>query len=265
MIAKINHDGKDFEVDFNKPLDISIPLSGSDENPVAWYIEKPSIEPVRFGDWIGKVSEGKSSTNFNNIFFNPHGHGTHTECLGHITRDFYSLNQYLKTFFFMAEVISIAPEREKDDFVIRKFQLANALGGKSPEAVVIRTVPNTSDKLSRKYSETNWPYLTEEASLYLRQEGVRHLLIDLPSVDKEHDEGKLLAHKAFWNVSDVNHLNPDARLDATITEMIYVSDEIPDGSYLLNLQIASFENDASPSKPVLYSLMNPSVKSPLLR
>jgi hypothetical protein len=80
------------------------------------------------------------------------------------------------------------------------------------------------------------------------------LLIDLPSVDREEDEGKLLAHKAFWNVKDVNNLNTDACLNCTITEMIYVNNEVQDGSYILNLQIASFENDASPSKPVLYSL-----------
>jgi hypothetical protein len=76
----------------------------------------------------------------------------------------------------------------------------------------------------------------------------------LPSVDKEKDEGKLLAHKAFWNVKDVNDLNADARLNCTITEMIYVPDEVLDGAYVLNLQIASFENDASPSKPILYQI-----------
>ena len=68
-------------------------------------------------------------------------------------------------------------------------------------------------------------------------------------MDKEHDEGKLLAHKAFWNVTDVNDLNADARLNCTITEMIFVADEVQDGSYLLNIQIASFENDASPVNP----------------
>ncbi|MGO3156445.1 MAG: cyclase family protein, partial [Mesonia sp.] len=29
---------------------------------------------------------------------------------------------------------------------------------------------------------------------------------------------------------------------------------VEDGNYLLNLQIASFHNDASPSKPVLYKI-----------
>ena len=241
------------QIDLSKPIDISITLSNTDKNPIAWYIEKPEIEPVKFGDWVGKVSEG-SSTNFNNIFFNPHGHGTHTECLGHITREFYSINQCLKQFFFTAELISIEPENVNDDLVITKHQIEKALKGKNPEAIVIRTLPNLQSKKSTNYSKTNPPYLAEEAATYIREIGIQHLLIDLPSVDREEDEGKLLAHKAFWNVKDVNNLNADARLNCTITEMIFVEDEIQDGSYFLNLQIASFENDASPSKPILYKI-----------
>ncbi|MCZ8089614.1 MAG: cyclase family protein [Flavobacterium sp.] len=249
MKAKINN----FEIDLSKPIDISIPITNSDKNPIAWYIEKPEIEPVRFGDWIGKVSEG-SSTNFNNIFFNPHGHGTHTECLGHITREFYSINQCLKQFFFKAELISVEPENIDDDFVITKKQIEKSLNGKFPSAIVIRTLPNLDEKKHRNYSKTNPPYLSEEAAIFIRESGIQHLLIDLPSVDREEDEGKLLAHKAFWNVKDIANLNDDSRLDSTITEMIFVPNEILDGSYLLNIQIASFENDASPSKPILYKI-----------
>ena len=253
--AIINHNAKTFQVDFSKPLDISITLSNTDENPIAWYQDLPQIEPVKMGDWIGKVSEGKSSTNFNNIFFNPHAHGTHTECLGHITKEFYSINNCLKTFFFLAVLISVKPEIHGDDTIISKAQIEKALNGKKPEAIVIRTLPNVNEKKSLKYSNTNPPYLSEEAAIFIRENGIKHLLIDLPSVDKEHDEGKLLAHKAFWNVTNVDNLNDDARLDCTITGMIFVKDEISDGSYLLNLQIASFENDASPSKPVLYEIL----------
>jgi kynurenine formamidase len=249
MIAKIQN----FEIDLSKPIDISITLSNTDKNPIAWYIEKPEIEPVKFGDWIGKVSEG-SSTNFNNIFFNPHGHGTHTECLGHITREFYSINQCLKQFFFKAELVSITPEDINSDLVIIKNQIEKALNGKTSEAIVIRTLPNLESKKHKNYSKTNPPYLSEEAAIYIREIGIQHLLIDLPSVDREEDEGKLLAHKAFWNVKDVHNLNDDARLNCTITEMIFVEDTIQDGSYILNLQIASFENDASPSKPILFKI-----------
>jgi len=254
MIARIQHKDQNFEVDLSKPIDISLPLTNTDENPIAWYIEKPLIEPVRFGHWVGKVSEGSSSTNFNNIFFNPHGHGTHTECLGHITTEFYSINQHLKSFFFTAEVVSVEPEIRGEDLVITRSQIEKALEGKLPEAIVIRTLPNLQEKRSKKYSDTNPPYLEEKAAVFVREKGIKHLLIDLPSVDKEKDQGKLLAHKAFWNVKNTQELNDDARLDATITELIFVRDEVEDGSYLLNLQIASFENDASPSKPVLYKI-----------
>jgi kynurenine formamidase len=256
MLALIDNK---YQIDLSKPIDISIPLTNTDENPIAWYIEKPVIEPVIFGDWIGKVSEGKSSTNFNNIFFNPHGHGTHTECLGHITREFYSINQCLKQFFFFAKLVTAEPEKVGKDLIITKTQVEKAMSTSTPlsgtnEALIIRTLPNQKDKKSRKYSNTNPPYLSEEAAIFIRESKIQHLLIDLPSVDREHDEGKLVAHKGFWNVKNTEILNDDARLNATITEMIYVSDEIEDGDYILNLQIVSFENDASPSKPILYKI-----------
>lgn len=257
MKATINN----IQIDLSKPLDISIPLTNNEQNPIAWYQNSPVIEPVKDGDWTGKVSEGKSSTNFNNIFFNPHAHGTHTECLGHITKDFYSINQCLKQFFFTAEVVSIEPKLIGEDLVITKDQIEKSLNSSiraqsiNPEAIIIRTLPNLETKKHLNYSNTNPPYLAEEASIYILELGIQHLLIDLPSVDKEHDEGKLLSHKAFWNVKDVNDLNADARMNCTITEMIYVDDSILDGSYFLNLQIASFENDASPSKPVLYKIL----------
>lgn len=248
MIAQLTINNKSIKVDLTKPLDISIPLVASNKNPIAWYLDEPKIKPVKEGDWIAKVSEG-SSVNFNNIAFNPHAHGTHTECIGHITPEFYSVNETLKNFFFLAEVITVVPETFGDDLVISEKQIKHLLNGKTPEAIVIRTLPNTNSKKKRKYSNTNWPYLLEEAAQFIKEIGVKHLLIDLPSVDKEKDDGNLLAHRAFWNY-------PKApRMEATITEFIYVSNKIEDGSYLLNLQMASFHNDASPSKPVLYKLI----------
>lgn len=246
MKATITHKNQTFSVDLSCPIDISIPLR-EEENPLAWYIDKPTISPVRSEDWVGKVSEG-GDVNFNTITFNPHAHGTHTECVGHITEKVYSVNKHLTQFFFVAELITVASERRGDDLVISEKQLKYDLDGKKPEALVIRTIPNTKDKKTRDWSHTNWTYIEESAMVFLRKCGVKHLLIDLPSVDREKDEGELKAHRAFWN------LDGEIRMDATITEMIYVPHQIEDGRYLLNLQIAPFENDASPSKPVLYSI-----------
>lgn len=245
MLAIIEHQNSTYKIDLNAPIDISIGLSGDLKNPIAWHLDAPKIEPVVEGDFIGKVSRG-SSVNFNNIQFNPHGHGTHTECVGHISEEFYSINKQLKKFFYTSKVISISPERVGEDLVITKAQIKRNLENAEVEALIIRTLPNSAEKRTKKYSNTNWPYLEEAAAEYIRECGIEHLLIDLPSVDKEQDEGKLLAHRAFWNYPE------NTRFDATITELIYMPKEVLDGIYILNLQIAAFENDATPSKPVLF-------------
>ncbi|WP_178986754.1 cyclase family protein [Winogradskyella helgolandensis] len=249
MLATIKFKSKKRVIDLSQPLDISIPITGQPNNVNAWYVDSPKIVPEIIDGETISVADG-AAVNFNTITFNPHSHGTHTETVGHITEKVYSINQYLKQFFFLAEVVTVAPEKLGEDYVISRKQLQFALGNKKREAIVIRTMPNTREKHTRQYSDTNPTYLLEEAANYLKSKGIKHLLIDLPSVDKEQDEGELLAHNAFWNTSG------KLRLDATITEFIYVSNKIEDGEYMLNLQIAPFENDASPSKPILYKVID---------
>lgn len=248
MIATIQFKTRKLQIDLTQPLDISIPLTGKANNVNAWYLDPPKIEPEIIDGEKVSVANG-AVVNFNTITFNPHSHGTHTETVGHITEKVYSINQHLKQFFFLAEVVTVAPEKLGEDYVISKKQLQFALGNKKRDAIVIRTMPNTRDKFFKQYSNTNPTYLLEDAANLLKTKGIKHLLIDLPSVDKENDGGELLAHNAFWNTSG------KLRLDATITEFIYVSNKIEDGMYMLNLQIAPFENDASPSKPVLYKVI----------
>jgi kynurenine formamidase len=249
VLTTVQYNSRKLQIDLSKPLDISIPIKASKSNVNAWYIDEPKIEPVQLEGWIGSVAQG-ADVNFNNIHFNPHAHGTHTECVGHITKEFHSINKNLKQCFFLAEVVTVAPEQEGDDTVISQKQLQFALGNKKRDAIVIRTLPNMKEKLSMQYSKTNWTYLKEDAVDYLVKKGIKHLLFDLPSVDREEDGGELRAHKAFWNV------NGKLRKDCTITELIYVPNNVEDGEYFLNLQVAPFENDASPSKPVLFKVLN---------
>ncbi|PJB13691.1 MAG: metal-dependent hydrolase [Flavobacteriales bacterium CG_4_9_14_3_um_filter_40_17] len=253
MIAVIKTKTTSCQVDLSKPIDISISMQNGEKNLSAWGIDVPKISPVVNGDWVGKVSEG-ASVNFNNIHFSPHAHGTHTECLGHITFNFFDVQNCLKTFFFLAELITIEPKRNGCDLIITKTQIQNTLKIKNTEAALIRTLPNGTDKISKKYAGSNPAFLSAEAARYLCEIGVKHLLIDLPSVDKEEDGGNLVAHKAFWQVENTTELNSEARLDATITELIFVPNSVRDGFYLLNLQIAPFSNDATPSKPILYEI-----------
>ncbi len=235
------------KVDLDHPLDISIPVKAGENGVRAWYLPAPSIEPVRSEDFIGSVEEG-GPVNFRNITFNPHGHGTHTEGPGHITENIYSINDALDRRFFLANLISVTPsDQGEEGHQIMPEQIEPALSS-GPEALIIRTLPNPKTKLVKQYSHTDPPFMAVEAIERSNQSNVRHLLIDLPSVDREKDGGKLAAHKAFWGTGDkVAH-------HKTITEFIYVPDHIPDGTYLLDLQVAPIDNDAAPSRPLLYPL-----------
>lgn len=234
-------------IETNEPMDLSIGLQSGSNNLRAWYVNPPTFEPVRANGFIGSVVEG-GGVNFRDVFFNPHGHGTHTECHGHITPEVVSVNQKLKTYFFKAQLVSVEPKvLENGDELIVKEQLETKLDESQIEALIIRTLPNINDKKSKNYSDTNPPYLDLSVIELIESFEIQHLLVDMPSVDRESDEGKLAFHHAFWNVPE----NPN---DKTITELIYVNDEIVDGLYILEMQMAPFENDASPSRPVLYKI-----------
>jgi kynurenine formamidase len=114
--------------------------------------------------------------------------------------------------------------------------------------VLIRTLPNGLDKKSMNYSGTNPCYFDMEIVALLNEYGVKHFLVDQPSVDREEDGGALAFHHAFWNVPK------QPNFERTITELIYVPNEVADGRYILEIQLAAFHNDASPSRPVLYRI-----------
>ncbi len=248
MIGRITHNGTEFTTDFSNPKDISIPLRGDGSNPNCYWADLVSFEVIRSGDFVGSVADG-GPVDYKKVVFTPHGNGTHTECYGHISSNEISINKSLSSFHFIAELISVTPTKNIDgDEVVSLEEVRSKIQHGGIQALVIRTMPNDKGKLSRQYSGTNPPYLADEVTAYLAEIGISHLLVDLPSVDKEVDGGKLAAHNAFWSRGD------EKRLNCTITELIYVPDIIGDGLYLLNLQIASFELDASPSKPVLFEL-----------
>ncbi len=236
---------KEYQADLAHPIDCSVAISAT--GATAWGLWPARIEPHREGNFTGSVALG-ATVNFNNVHFNPHSHGTHTECLGHITHTVVSLNEAPPPPLMPARLVTLEPMEVKGGRAIRARQLREALQGPVCEAVVLRTQVSDPKQHSRCWTGTNPPYLEGEAAAWLAGQGVRHLLLDLPSVDPEHDGGALAAHKAFWGLPD------RPRHGATITELIAVPATAEDGLYLLNLQTAALENDASPSRPILFKL-----------
>lgn len=249
MTITIYHSSGQYTSDLSHPLDISIPIRPNRNNVNAFHAPHPVATPVISGSFVGSTELG-GPVNFFTLTINPHGNGTHTECIGHISKEKHFITNCLNKHFFLCEVISITPMvLENRDEIIYREQLKSHIRYPQAEALAIRTLPNDPLKKVAQYSDHNPAYLCPEAAAFLCESGIEHLLIDLPSVDREKDEGKLAAHRAFWRYPK------HPRLHATITELIYIPNDIADGLYLLNLQVAPVEMDAAPSKPVLYRLV----------
>ena len=245
----LERQNKKYEVYLETPLDISIPIDPGQQGVNCFHAPWPEAWPVEAGNFIGDTRKG-GAVNFFNLKINPHGNGTHTECVGHISTERVSIYETLRKFHFFARLVSVYPRKQDNgDRVIVKEDLRELIAPGDAEALVLRTLPNDPIKCRTNYSGANPPYIAATAMQYLVDCGIDHLLVDLPSVDREEDGGVLDAHKIFWQYPD-----PQTRRHCTITELVYVSPDLSDGDYWLNLQVASLILDVSPSKPVLYPL-----------
>ena len=263
MTVSLTIDGLTYSAE---PIDISIPLEFNRPQPNAFGVEPATSKPCVSGDLVGDTRQG-GSCNFEQYTFIPHCNGTHTECVGHITNERISVRDCLRDAFMRSTLISVDPEPVHDtndtyspsvhdgDLLITERALVRAMPRMTApiDALIVRTRPNDDSKLTRRYDEDVPPYFTTEAMEFMVQLGIEHLLVDLPSIDRLYDAGRLLNHHVFWNVNEGSfEATEDARRGSTITELIYVPNEIDDGPYLLNLQIAPFASDASPSRPLLF-------------
>lgn len=258
---------KHYTVDMKNPHDISIPVRFDNTSLSAFGAPAAYRDAYTTEGFIGDVSKG-GSCNCDMLHFSPHLHGTHTECVGHITNTPLHVHNFVQEGLIPATVITVTPnnkgsdlyipKRRPHDLLISKDMIFRALLGCEAsflEALVIRTLPNDTSKTTRTYGKDIPPFFSIEAISYLVSYGVKHLLVDIPSVDRLDDEGKLTIHHQFWGVEEGSHtVNASAPSTKTITELIYVPEHVDDGIYMLSLQVAPFASDAAPSRPILYEV-----------
>jgi len=259
-----------FAVLADQAIDISIPLDFHGDQPSHFGAPPASATALESDGFTGDTREG-GSCNCEVLTITPHCNGTHTECVGHITGERISvsglaLDPLISTALVSVEAVSAEdsgetsePPAEKGDRFVTAAGLGLALQrlhGVPVDALLIRTIPNGADKKSRNYSEPPIPpYLSHEAASLLVSWDIKHLLTDLPSIDRSHDQGRLAGHRLFWGLEPEEQNADNARRpEATITEMVYVPDEVADGPYALSLQIAPLVTDAPPCRPVLCPL-----------
>ncbi len=269
MQIKFDIDGEGFTADMSKLLEISIPIIFNVPQPNTYGVQDAVGMPYEHEGFIGDVRQG-GGCNFEKYSIIPHCNGTHTECIGHISYERIPVNETLKDLLIPAMVITVEvvkgeetddnyiPDKEDGDYLITRKWVEFFLkedNRKFAKALVIRTIPNDDSKKSRRYMEDQPPFFSLDAMEYIRDMGVEHLLVDMPSVDRTFDEGKLSVHHIFWGVElGSNDIDPENHSMKTITEMIYVPDEITDGNYLVSIQIPDFKTDAAPSRVFLYNI-----------
>jgi len=246
MQARIEIQKKVLYADLVNPISLSLGFGPQSNNPNAFHISPALIEPIRVGSFVGSVAEG-GSANCEVVTYCAHGNGTHTECVGHLSAGRIHLPDCLKQPFMSAQLITVELHNIDGEMLITEESLQQIIFEKTT-AIIIRTLPNNTDKKSMNWSGQNPPYFTTGAMQMLVNAGFEHLLCDLPSVDREEDGGALAAHRVWWQFPE------NTRLKATITEFIFVDDHILDGLYLLNLMFPSINSDAVPSQPIIYPL-----------
>ncbi|MET0656781.1 MAG: cyclase family protein [Steroidobacteraceae bacterium] len=262
--------GRAWQADLTRPLDISIPLDFSRSQPSFFGAPRAHAEPLRAGTFTGEVRTG-GSCNCSTYSVTPHCNGTHTESVGHITVELHSVQALVEATLLPAQLVTvpIASGRDAgaendivtqpDDRLITAHALSMAASGSistGARALIIRTLPNPRSKRTQQYDREPAAYFTSAAMNWIVAQGVQHLIVDVPSLDRANDDGRMLCHRIYWGMpARAASEHPIARPRATVTEMAYVPDEVLDGCYLLNLQIAPFVADAAPSRPLLYPLV----------
>lgn len=274
--ARISVGNREVSIDLSKPVSLAIDLRFSEQQRQPRHFGAPaaSSRPFAIPGFSGSVEHG-ASCNCHILTLVPHCNGTHTECVGHLTREPADAYSAVPFGLMPALLISVEPTDARadgesteptpqpgDSLITRSAILeswakangdANAPPHFAPCALVLRTLPNNADKQHRDYSGQTPPYLTREAVSLLVERGIEHLVVDLPSIDRSHDEGRLTAHRVFFGLPRGSATLAQAtRPRATVTELAYIPDSVPDGPYLLELQVPALGGDAVPSRPLLY-------------
>jgi kynurenine formamidase len=261
-------DGREVVIDLSQPFDLSVEIDFEGAQVRHFGAPRANSRPYSAPGFSGSVRRG-ASCNCDSISVIPHCNGTHTESAGHLTREPLHAQRIVPRGLLPAVLISVTPvacdqtgERSDpaphggDSLVTRNaLQTAWPQLPFTPQALVIRTLPNEPEKRTRDYTDITAPYLTREAAQYLVERGIEHLVVDLPSIDRGHDEGRLTAHRLFFGLSPGEAaLARATRSQCTVTELAYVPDDGTDGPYLLQLQVPAINGDAVPSRPLLYRL-----------
>jgi arylformamidase len=262
----------EISIDLSRPIDLAIDLDFEAGQPRHFGAPPAAARPFAVPGFSGSVATG-ASCNCNIVTLIPHCNGTHTESVGHLTVEPLDAHRQAPPGLVPALLVTIEPidahgalettdpAPQPGDKLITRQAIENAWPKTlpfRPRALVIRTLPNDPDKIRRDYTDSTPPYLSREAAEFVVGRGIEHLVVDLPSIDRAHDEGRLTTHRVFFGLPHgCKTLAMVGRPRSTVTELAFIPDEVSDGAYLLEIQVPAIGGDAVSSRPLLYAFEQP--------
>lgn len=260
MIGRLDWHGQALEIDFAQGASLAIPLDPHGRQPSFFAAEPARARPLEVGDYIGSVARG-GSCNAETVTYTPHCHGTHTECIAHLSPERGSAWHQIERAPCLARLVTLsatAPGQTAEGYtaapgtpLLTREELGPLLSGTTPlHALVVRTLPNKPEKQLRNYAQAPpYPVFSDAAMQALAASELRHLLLDTPSLDAADDDGQLTNHRLWWGLSAPGPGHAPRR---SVTEMIYAPDALADGLYWLQLGLQPLVADAVASDPVLF-------------
>jgi kynurenine formamidase len=245
------------DLDFAAATSLALQLDFSAPHPRHFGAPAAQLQPLRLGDFEGEVLRG-ASCNCSRITLVPHCNGTHTESVSHLTIQQEPLQSFVPLAPLPALLLTVSPTRAasctedsdplpqaQDELVTREALLRawQPFAKHNARALLLRT--------GAKLDGDSPPYLSRQLMHELVLRGIEHLVVDLPSVDRTHDDGRLTAHRIFFGLPS-HSVDRDlaTRSQCTITELAHFPVLLADGPCALQLQLAPFSGDAVPSRPL---------------
>lgn len=240
-------------IDLATAIDLARPIAFDAADARAFGAPAPRSTPLVAGAFTGAVVDG-ASCNCRTLTLTPHCNGTHTECVAHLTAEALDAWRVVPIVPVTAIVVTVMPVRQGDDRVITRAALDAAWHGVPPDPAAVALIVRTAGAAARSDSGAAMaPYFSADAAESLAARGILHLVLDLPSLDRSEDQGRLAAHRAFFGLPAGSHRLADAaRPQATITEFAQIPAALPDGPCALAWQVPALAGDAVPSRPLAY-------------
>jgi arylformamidase len=247
----------ELNLDFARASCLARVLDFNGPHPQHFGAPRATSAPMRIGSFEGDVTRG-ASCNCNSIQLIPHCHGTHTESASHLTVEQRPLHEFMPLAPIAALLLTVpttvAAQCNEDgglaaiatDLLITRQALLGAwqhFVHASPTALLLRT--------ATAFEDNNTPYFTSQCMTEIVARGIEHLIVELPSIDRQHDGGTLAAHRVFFGLpAGETRLQYARRPTCSITELAQFSPALLDGPCAVQLQLAAFDGDAVPSRPL---------------